>query len=338
MDIVTNAAKGRHLAIPTRDKDGASILALVLKYTFRVSDVGTVEPLFGDAALQPDLVDTYNGEDAATASIRRPSQLFEYKPGTEVILLGHAFPRRGGATSADVALSVGPIQKTLRAYGLRVWQRGVFGGVSPGPARPITEPVPLIYELAWGGSDTSDPARPKVDPRNPVGRGVGRDPRDLVDRPAAVLEDLGHPLDGPKPKPVSFGALHRHWQPRASFVGTYDEDWLNTRMPLLPFDFDPRFHVSAPPDQWSETPLRSDTRIEVLGATDAGHWSFQLPRLSPGFSSYVRGVRSDHHTHLDTILLDADLQQVELTFRAAIPIPPKLEMFDAIQIVEKRVV
>src|SRR5690606_23837603 len=143
---------------------------------------GVVTPI-DEEETEIDLVDTYAGDDPASSSIRRPSQLFDRKPGTDVVLLGHAHPRPGtNATHVDVSLRVGPIRKTVRAHGLRVWQWSTFGGLAPGPARPIREPIPLIYELAWGGQDLSDPMKPLGEPRNYAGRGVTRDPKSLVDR------------------------------------------------------------------------------------------------------------------------------------------------------------
>jgi hypothetical protein len=109
-------------------------------------------------------------------------------------------------------------------------------------------------------------------------------------------------------------------------------------MPLLPPDFDSRYHVCVPPDQWSEMPLRGDEPVEVLGATPEGAWRFQLPRIVPGFSSFMGGRRAEHRTHLDTILIDADARTVELTWRAAIPLPRKYEMLERVLVFEKNVI
>jgi hypothetical protein len=109
-------------------------------------------------------------------------------------------------------------------------------------------------------------------------------------------------------------------------------------MPLLPEDFDPMFHVCVPHDQWSPTPLRGDEPFEILGATPEGAWRFRLPRVTPGFSSLSTTGRAEHRTYLDTILVDADACRVELSWRAAIPLPRKLEMLDHVRIFPKRVV
>ncbi|MGC4070375.1 MAG: DUF2169 domain-containing protein [Polyangiaceae bacterium] len=203
---------------------------------------------------------------------------------------------------------------------------------------PIRKPIALTYENAWGGQDVSEPETPVGEPRNFVGRGIARDPRMLVGQPAAQLEDPEFPIGVRGAKPAAFGAIHRHWQPRISFAGTYDKTWEETRMPLLPADFDSRFHVCVPEDQWSSSPLRSDEPIEVLGVTPEGLFSCQLPRIAPGFSSVISGQRKDYRTHLDTILVDVMARRVELTWRAAIPLPKKLEMVQRISVVEKEVI
>lgn len=327
-----NQTKGKAIALPTKDKDGRSYMTVILRRGF-VAKGAVLEDLGRD--VQIDLVDTYNGDDGA-GSIRRPSMLFDFKPGTDVVLLGHAHPQRGSTTQVDVSLRVGDsIDKTVRAFGARTWQAGSLGGVSPGPALPIREPVPLIYELAWGGMDLSDPEKPLGEPRNYVGRGVHRRPRSLIDTPATRLESPRR--DGAR-TPASFGPIHRHWQTRVSFAGTYDEEWMEHRMPLLPRDFDDRFNVCVPDDQWCPRPLRGDESFEITNATPDGHWHFQLPRIAPGFSSIILGKREEYRTHLDTILLDADQRTVELTWRAAIPAPPKLEMIERLIVLEKRVI
>jgi hypothetical protein len=341
LDVRNSTHHATVATLPLADKDNRSLLAVIAKWSFEIAANGQVTPLEKDD-VAIDLVDTFHGEDPSKSSILRPSQLFEEKPGTDVVLLGHAHPSPKPATYVDVSLRVGPIKKTVRAHGLRVWQWSTFGGLTAGPARPVREPIPLVYELAWGGMDMSDPEKPLGEPRNYAGRGVTRDPKSLVDRAAAQLEYPDKPIGGRSSVPAAFNPIHRHWQPRASFAGTYDEAWMNTRMPLLPSDFDPRFNVCVPPDQWSETPLRTDEPFEILGATPESVWRFQLPRIAPGISSIGGkagvGVRVEHRTHLDTILVDADRRRVELTFRASIPLPRKYEMLDRVLVFEKQVV
>lgn len=324
---VVNRTRGKAYPLVVRDKTGRDFYAIPLKYTAHFARGGGAELL--DDGPHPYPVDECYGDDGK-GSIKKPSDLCEFKPGTDVILVGHAHPPlMRQVTSVDVSLRVGPIRKSVRAFGLRAWRRATFGGLSPGSARTIQEPVPLVYELAWGGMDLGDPSRPIGEPRNYLGRGVVRDAAAHVDRPAVQLEDLAGTRT-----PACFGAIHRHWQPRVQFAGTFDDAWLENKSPLLPDDFDSRYHVSVPHDQWSATPLHVDEPIEVDNATEDGVFRARLPRLSPRFFATIRGERKQYATHLDTLLIDTDARTVEATFRAAIPIPRKLQLIDEIELDE----
>lgn len=325
------SAPGKYSGFPIRDSRGREHLLLVVKVVFAVDPSGRVQLVEDGPAPYP--CDEFWGDDLMKSGIRRPSDLALEKPGTEVLLIGSAHARTPRDTHADVRLAVGPVDKTVRAFGLRVWQRGE-GGVVPGVARPIHEPVPLVWELAFGGMDLSEPSDPRSEPRNTIGRGVARDPSSLVNQVASQLELPGKSFR----EPAGFGPLHRHWQPRAAFAGTYDQAWMDTKMPVLPDDFDPRYNIAGPHDQWSAAPLRGDERFHVSGATNAAAWRFALPRVAIGFSSRVAGRTQSHRTHLDTILIDADQGRLELTWRASFPTPTKYEQIEKIEIVDKRVV
>ena len=53
--------------------------------------------------------------------------------------------------------------------------------------------------------------------------------------------------------------------PRVTFVGTYDERWRSERCPLLPSDFDERYHSGAHPDLIAPRPF-----LTLSGAEDKG--------------------------------------------------------------------
>lgn len=329
---VGNKSDAVTLAIPLKTIEGQDVAVVVAKYRYLFSVKDTKFDIDKDVKSNVvDLVDTFNGDDPARASIRRPSLLYDSKPGTDVVVLGHAYARRAGATVTDVRIDVGPISKSLKVYGLRVYRRALTG-VAPGPARPIVEPVPVIYELAYGGQDDTNPMRPIGEPRNYVGRGVAADVSRLVDMPAHQIESVRD--DGP----ACLGAIHRHWIPRRGFAGTFGEAWQAHRMPLLPTDFDPRFHVCVPPDQWSPTPLRSDCGISIVGMTEEGTWTPQLPRLAVGFGGTIDGVWRERPGHLETILIDCDAMSVELTYRSSFPLPAKWERLGKMTVIQKDVI
>lgn len=332
MELV-NRTRARVLELPMKDRDGRDLAVALVKYTFRRDRTGAMI-LDRETPSPLHLIDVPWDESAPLGSARRPSQAFDEKPGTEVLLVGHAGVR-ASASFSDVRLRVGPIDKIVRAHGLRVWQRGTFGGVSPGPALPLREPVPLRWELAWGGTDESDPARAVSEPQNPLGRGVARDPASLLDRAAAQLEIPDSPAGSRGHIPAGFGPTARHWRPRVGYAGTYDQAWQETRMPLLPVDFDPRFHVSAPPDQWSPRRLGSDVEIDVAGTSLVPGWTFRLPRIAVTATTRATDGTETREAALDTILIDADELIVELTFRAALPMPAKRDAVEELRLVER---
>lgn len=315
------------------DLSGREVLVVIAKMTWRVSPTGEVSIAVPRSRVRDEDVWT---SEPHTSSLRYPSDLWAEKPGTDVLLLGTAHPLPGnpGATSVDVRLRVesepAPIQKAVRVHGPRVFYAGLTG-IAPGaPGR--LRPTPLVWELAFGGSDRSDPERPLVEERNPIGTGVARVRSALVGQPAPVIEDPEAPLGSRSPAPAGFGPIPPQWMPRLGLAGTFDEVWRRERMPLAPADRRAHFACAAPPGQWSAEPLRGDEAIEIHGATPNGRWRFWLPPYAPVFRSVIGGVGREHPTHLDTLLVDADVGRVELTWRASIPVPRKLQMIERVRV------
>jgi hypothetical protein len=315
--------------VPMEDRWGSEVLVVIAKMTWDVSAFGAPTIARPNSTLR--LSDEKTSDDPA-ASARYPSDLVEEKPGTDVLLVGTAYPSHAGVTEEVVSLRVEAcgksLYKVLKVYGPRVWQRSTFGLV-PGPAARMA-PTPLIYELAYGGVDASDSARPEFEPRNPAGTGFLERRTQLAGCQAPVIEDPREPLSSRMPAPAGFGPILGHWSPRTELAGTRDDIWQRERAPLRPLDFDPRHHCCAPQDQWTAAPLVGDEPVEVLGATPEGRWQFRLPRYAPIFVATVRGRTFDCDTHLDTYLIDADRRQVELTWRAKIALPRKTEHLEKV--------
>jgi hypothetical protein len=316
------------------DRSGRQVLVVIAKMTFQVGLAGEIAVAARPSPVRDE--DEWLGEPLAS-SLRYPSDLVPEKPGTDVLLLGTALPPADRAvTSIDVRLLVAdqrnPIQKTARVHGPRVYAAGLTGVIPGAPAR--LAPTPLVWELAYGGTDRSDPGDTLVEVQNPIGTGVARERFALAGRAAPPLEDPAHPLTSRAPEPACFGPIPAHWAPRALFAGTFDERWRRDRAPLPPADRDPRFYCSAPAGQWSSVPLLGDEPVEILGVTPSGRWIFQLPRYAPVFSCIVRGAAQSCATHLDTLLIDADLGRVELTYRTRIAVQRKVQAIDRVTIVE----
>jgi len=94
-----------------------------------------------------------------------------------------------------------------------------------------------------------------------------------------------------------------------------------------------RFASFAHPDLWSPEPLRGDEPVEIVNAVPERVFRFRLPRYEPRFDVTQDGEERRWPTHLDTYLVDLTdpaARVVELTWRAAVPIPRKSERLERI--------
>lgn len=315
------------------DRDGGDLLLVIVRATYTYDARGSVEVASEQAPVE--LADQYNGEPG-TSSLRSASDFSIGKPATDVSVTGHAYPPRSGAAVADVGVRVGAVQRVLRVFGERFWHRttGVPRISSPAPF----ERMPLVYERAFGGADTSpaDPRHHEAEDRNPVGVGfrAKRDERPAADVPLPNLEDpmalISSPSD--RPAPTALGPVPPAWEPRRRFAGTYDDVWRSTRCPLLPFDFDARFFNAAAPGLVASGFLRGDEPVAMTGLSPAGHVRFTLPGVRP------RGVavsRSDGERQLPlplgTVAIDADAGCLTLVWSGSLSVPRGFRDIEAVR-------
>src|SRR5512132_2947305 len=98
------------------DPDGVDSLYAVVKGTFQLSSGQPAEKQV-PVAMAPE----HHG-DPAKSSIRVPSDISLMKPATDVLLIGRAYGPGGGlAACVDVSLRAGPLTRTVRVFGDRVW-------------------------------------------------------------------------------------------------------------------------------------------------------------------------------------------------------------------------
>ena len=259
--------------------------------------------------------------DAPESSYKYEPEIALCKPVTDVVLIGHVHPPGGDATRVDVGIKVGPVRKLATVFGDRFW---IFTrqGIGLSRTAPLV-PVPLVWENAFGGRDelrsTSESA--VQEPRNPVGTGFGqpleKDGDHLrlpnIEDPEQLIAQYGEIVP-----PCGFGFTSPHWQPRASFSGTYDEEWNRSRKPLLPVDFDRRFFNAAAPGLTAPGYFRGDEEVVLLNATSVSRLAFHLPAVQPPLCRVVLSGQRDIKlsTNLDTVIVNADEQQLTLLWRA----------------------
>lgn len=304
------------------DRRGRDVVVVVARVAYQVSLQGAPRRVLAPIR-RGDELDTAGG-------LRAPDDLAaDEKPGTDVGLVGTAHPPRvAGQRSAYAWLSVGGLRKVITVHGPRVYGK-TWRGVAPSDPAPLVDPVPLRYDLAYGGVD---PVTLKREPTNPIGRGFASDPALLVGKPAPQLEPMAEGVTEPHPAHAAFAPIPPQWEPRRALAGTYDAAWARGRAPVRPRDFDPRHWCWSVPGLYSPTPLMGDEQVEVGGVLPEGVWRFRLPRYAVAFEASIEGRRAPYPTHLDGLFIDADARVVELTWRAAIPLPKKWDRLERIHV------
>lgn len=310
-------------------KEGERLLCMV-KATFELTPGDSEPELAPPDRMRPLRFADIPWGEPDKSSILYPSDLCPVKPATDVLVAATACAPDGKAVpSFDTFARVGPVQKVVRVFGLRLWESR---GAGLTPPRPV-ERVELRYDNAWGGADDSDPARFVEEPRNPVGLGVAREPSSLTHQVAPCLEDPDHPLRsaGTRPPPAGFGPIGRHWMPRRKYIGTYDDAWQQLRCPLPPLDEDDRIHLCASPGLVADPPLRGGEECAFLNMHPNGPFSFRLPRVRLQIEFRVRGRSPElFEPHVDTVLVDLletgrdKPPAVELVWRASVKAPRKM--------------
>lgn len=307
------------------DKHGYEHVLAVAKGTFEIGHDGTCNL----AKEQQPLVDAdeYYGEPGLS-SVRYESDFALRKPRTDVILNGSAYAPIGKPTPfVDITLELSTIHKTIRVFGDRVWKSSLFGSFFPSRPKPFVE-MPIVYERAFGGADTSHKNEKKhafessnlvgVGFHNRVHKGTEGSPVPNVEHPKKRIR---RPTD--KPPPIGLGFISRNWKPRFYYAGTYDETWLDECFPYLPLDFDDRYFQGVPEDQVCDY-LQGGERVRLTNLTPEGRLEFKLPTVAVSVKLVYEWGEEDLVPVLDTVILEPAVPRCILTWRTSARLKGKL--------------
>lgn len=267
---------------------------------------------------QPLLAADAFGPDPATNAPLFDNDFAPIKRKCDVLCHGSAIAPDGrAATFVVVGIRLAAWTKAFGVSGSRIWLKSAFGHSISDP-RPFLS-LPINYDCAWGGVDP-DPfnkGHAKTCEENPSGVGYYPFRKDLNGAPlpsTSVLNEEVRDLTGPH-RPMAFGPIGRSWLPRRNYAGTYDQAWMDNRMPLLPDDFDDRYFQSAPPDQQIAFPSGGES-IELVNLTSEGRLGMHLPReiVSVTFRK-KNGPFSQRVPLLDTVQFLTDERKLCLTWR-----------------------
>lgn len=318
------------------DKNAAKHWVLAVKGTFDILPDGTT--LLSKKQEPPLLLPEYSGEPGIS-SLKYETDLSGSKPIVDVLLNGRAYAPAGEAvTELDATLTVGTaIRKVLKVSGDRYWDPGLLHDASPTAAEPF-ESMPITWERAFGGSDTSsdDPTMHRYESRNPVGTGFAESKKHLAGQRLPNIEYPKHRVSTWKdrPRPACFGPISSYWEPRLSYAGTYDAHWFEDRFPLLPDDFDERHFCCAPDDQQS-LDLRGGEAVELLNLSPGGRLAFALPEVHLSFLTSFGRERVYHGGRLHTVLIEPDLPRVIMVWHTSLACHHKVDKLDDTLVFEK---
>ncbi len=262
--------------------------------------------------------DEYTGEPGLSAPLVE-TDYSVFKPYCDVLLNGSAHSP-GGRPVEQIAvrMQVGRIDKTIGVYGNREWRR-------VGSSRPqLFAQMPISYDNAFGGVDRTNEAKGKCDTfvHNPVGQGYYSNSRSALGQAMPNTEELRNAVTSPKGRyqPMAYGPIGRAWFPRYKFAGTYDERWIEERMPILPTDFDSRYFQCAAQDQQCGY-LQGGELVVLQNLTPSGLVTFSLPsEKMPVLFIPHQGDDITLSANIDTLMIDSDNSRFSITWRACLPL------------------
>lgn len=308
------------------DERGRDMLVLYTKASFNIEDATTLK--LAPEQLPVNMAGEYLGEPGKSSMLNPPECSFA-KLGTDVALIGHAHAPGGQpVTVLNVSFKVGSVGKTICVFGDRYWHYQENNGE---PNWVMDQPqeftaIPLVYERAFGGFD--DSAEEEKDYEysdyNPIGAG-------LIAQNSALSEAIPLPnLEVPdqlitnitdRPPPAGFGFICPDWEPRRQLAGTYDEEWENTRSPLLPVDFNYWFFNAAHPDLRMNGYLQGNETIEVTNASTMGTLKLELPAYKPKVALEFLGKKiMKLECQVDTLLVNTDKNLVQVLWRTELDV------------------
>lgn len=315
------------------EPSGRESVVIVVKGTFTIpAEQGAMVNLHEE---QVPLItsDVFHGEPGFSA----PKYEIDFaprKPRCDVLLNATAYVPDGKPTEKiTVGVKIGHWSKSFAIIGDRFWYTA--GGARATAPTKFTS-MPISYDRAFGGCDLrhEDPAQHAAFRPNPSGRGFHKHmiAQWLHASPLPNTEEHDREVTEPDGvyRPMAFGPVGRHWEPRYKYAGTYDQKWLDEAFPFLPPDFDEQYYQSAPVDQQIATP-QGELPVTLVNLTPDGRRDFVLPHFAAPVHIFPkRGPREDLTAPLDTILIEPDLQRLTMTWRIARPL--KRNMLEIAQV------
>lgn len=319
------------------DKQGHEQIVIVARATFILSPIRGEPTIVAPVQLPLIEADVFGADPAWDAPVFE-TDYAHFRPRCDVLAHARAYAPHGEpATSVDVGIRLGAWSKKFTAHGSRIWLRGASGH-TPSDKRPFMVQE-IGYDHAYGGIDpeAENHALAKTYHKNPVGLGYYPNSVNREGRPFAHTSEFGIDAfspDGNYP-PMAFGPIGRTWLPRRQYAGTYDETWLDNRVPLLPMDFDDRYFQASATDQQIPFPGGGEP-VELVNLSPEGRLSGQIPQTQIVVTFERKSGRiTQRIANLDTVLFLPEDRVMCLTWRTRITAERDLHEFARVIILER---
>jgi len=299
------------------DENAIDTLYLIVKASFKIGQ----HWVLSDKQHPPIVKDIYWGEPNQS-SLKYASDFHIGKPTTDIVMIGNAVaPNDKEVSQLDVSLSVGQVSKTIRVFGDREWKDGRIT-----PPKPF-KTMPIVYEKAFGGVHVISENEQLIEEKNPLGCGFPGN-RETLQMNGHALPNLEDPLNlirhyADKPEPSCFALSSPTWQPRVSFVGTYDDTWQTQRAPYLPLDFDKRFFNMSHKDLVYPSYLRGGEPIMINNMHPDGILQFNVPHINLVSKVEIDSLIKTPEFNLETLIIEPNQLQLSMVWRAAMPCDKK---------------
>ncbi|MBL4630668.1 MAG: DUF2169 domain-containing protein [Paraglaciecola sp.] len=288
-------------------------LTLIVKGEFKLSAnndaVLTEEPCLITGSVYLD--------DDPEKSCYYDSDFAYFKPRADLLLVGTCYsPTKQPINTCQVRFQVAEQSKLLNVFGER-YRYGLMDNIST--PEPFTK-MSLCYENSFGGKGYS---------KNPLGKGYTKSENETESEKAWVLANIEDPdtsLSGVinPPEPAGFAPLDKMWQQRYAKIGSYNNDWLKSRWPWFPEDFNWQHFNAAPQDMQVAGYLKGDESLyfENLHAEHAQYQS-RLPGIRVRCFINKKCPPDDNNNYkfhevkmnLDTLWVDMDTEKLALVWR-----------------------
>jgi hypothetical protein len=293
---------------PSRD-----CLAVIVKATCDLSP-GEAATLRAEA--DPLSADVMREDASGRMVCVHPSDLVPFKVRADVLATGSAHAPKGAAKAMEIALALGHegarIDRKIKVFGDRRWQRAI-AGLAPSEPAPFTT-MPVTYERAFGGAGYA---------ANPVGAGIVDRFRDAASPPPLPnLEDPRALVRVPamRPAPACFAPLPVACRSQSA-DGPRRAPWSR-----IPEDLDWTTHQAAPPSQRLPF-LRGDEPFTIVGMHPK-HASLEgsLPGVAPrAFASRPGDRFEEIALRLDTVVIDVTTLSLTLVWRGVLLVESERE-------------